>query len=110
MDELAVIIGGRIKKRREEVGLSQKALAEKATISPSAINKFEKGEKKPSTGVLVKIAEVLNTTTDYFLSGQDEDNTIKAAFRGFNKLSSNDQDVILGLMKRLQEKDEIKEE
>ena len=80
MENLATEIGARIKSKRASLRITQRGLAEKVGISAAAINKFEKGEKKPSTNVLLKIAEVLDTTTDYMLLGTKDDE-VSVAFR-----------------------------
>ena len=49
-----------IKKRREQLGISQKELAEKADISQSFLCDIEQGRSKPSIDTALKIAEVLN--------------------------------------------------
>ena len=105
-ESLAVIIGKRTRVKREELGLSQKGLAEKVRVSPAAINQFEKGEKKPSSGVLASIAEELGVSTDYLLGAADEGNifltdNVVAAFRDFKELSKTDRDIILKNIKFL---------
>lgn len=103
MENLAAEIGARIKSKRASRRITQKELAEKVGISAAAINKFEKGKKKPSTNVLLKIAEVLDTTTDYMLLGTKDDE-VSVAFRGFSKLSDSDKDIVRNLLSSLQEK------
>ncbi len=103
MENHAKEIGARIKSKRASRKITQRALAEKVDISASAINKFEKGEKKPSTAVLLRIAEQLDTTTDYLLLGINEDE-VSVAFRGFSKLSDQDKDIVRNLLNSLQEK------
>ena len=49
-----------VKERREELGMSQKELAEKAGISQSFLCDIEQGRSKPSIDTALKIAEVLN--------------------------------------------------
>ena len=50
-----------LKKYRKEKGLTIKALAEKACISPGYICHLEKGDRKnPSTKIMEQIANVLN--------------------------------------------------
>ena len=44
-EDVAEIIGKRIKWKREKEGVNKKELAKKVGISPSAITQFEKGEK-----------------------------------------------------------------
>ena len=49
-----------IKERREQLGISQKELAEKADISQSFLCDIEQGRSKPSIDTAIKIAQVLN--------------------------------------------------
>ena len=49
-----------VKERREQLGISQKELAEKADISQSFLCDIEQGRSKPSIDTALKIAEVLN--------------------------------------------------
>ena len=105
---LSEIIGKRIKVQREEMGLSQKGLAERVDISPSAINQFEKGEKKPSSEVLARIASELGVSTDYLFGASNEKvfltGNVAAAFRDFKKLTTKDREIILGHIEFLKSK------
>ena len=49
-----------IKERREQLGISQKELAEKAEISQSFLCDIEQGRSKPSIDTAIKISQVLN--------------------------------------------------
>ena len=51
-----------IKERREQLGISQKELAEKVGISQSFLCDIEQGRSKPSIDTAIKIAQVLNVT------------------------------------------------
>lgn len=62
-------IGGRIRKLREARDLTQEALAERAGISPTYQSRIELGDKRPSLGVLVRIATALDITVDRLLTG-----------------------------------------
>lgn len=100
-DNIAKTIGLRIKSKREEIGISQRALADEVGVSPSAINQFEKGEKKPSSSVLAIISKKLGISTDYLLGATDKNelflsSDIAAAFRDFQKLGKEDRETILG--------------
>jgi transcriptional regulator with XRE-family HTH domain len=59
-----------IKARREELGISQKELAERAKISQSFLCDIEQGRCKPSIDTAVKLAEVLNITDIKFWSAE----------------------------------------
>jgi transcriptional regulator with XRE-family HTH domain len=52
---------------RKKAGLSQKALAEAVAVSNSLINHYEKDKRNPTLHTLVKLAEVLNVTSDKLL-------------------------------------------
>ena len=49
-----------IKERREQLGISQKELAEKVGISQSFLCDIEQGRSNPSIDTALKIAEALN--------------------------------------------------
>lgn len=49
-----------IKERREQLGISQKELAERVKISQSFLCDIEQGRCKPSLDTAIKIAQVLN--------------------------------------------------
>ena len=48
-----------IRQKREELGLSQKELAEKSGITQSFLCDIEQGRSKPSIDVAIKLAKVL---------------------------------------------------
>ena len=48
-----------IKERREQLGISQKELAEKADISQSFLCDIEQGRSRPSIDTAVKLADAL---------------------------------------------------
>lgn len=52
-------LGKSIKKIRNQAGMTQEQLAEKAKISTTYIGYIETGKKKPSLKVINKIADVL---------------------------------------------------
>lgn len=48
-----------IREKREELGMSQKELAEKTGITQSFLCDIEQGRSKPSIDVAIKLADVL---------------------------------------------------
>jgi len=60
-------LGQRIMSYRKKAGLSQKALAKAIGVSASLANHYENDKRDPSTQTLVKIADVLNVTSDKLL-------------------------------------------
>ncbi len=53
-------LGQRIKTARLSEGLTLTELAEKAELTPGYLSNLEIGKRKPSVGLLLKLAEVLN--------------------------------------------------
>lgn len=56
---LSTHLGETIKKRRNELGITQPHLAELAGISTNSIYKLERGQSNPSLELLNKLLEVL---------------------------------------------------
>jgi transcriptional regulator with XRE-family HTH domain len=61
-------IGKQIRKRRRECGLTQEAVAERLDVNPSHISNIENGRANPSLTILVKLANVLECSVDFFIS------------------------------------------
>lgn len=62
-------VGGRLRARRKEVGLTQQEVAQLAGISVGFVSEIEKGNRNPSGRVLLRLAGALRTTTDWILRG-----------------------------------------
>lgn len=59
--------GKRILHLREQLGWSQKELAEKVSIDKSVMNRIELGTRSIRDDELFRLADVLEVTTDYIL-------------------------------------------
>lgn len=57
----------RIKMLREENGMTQQELADKINGAKSTVAMYEKGDRKPSLKILVKLSEIFNCSIDYIL-------------------------------------------
>lgn len=67
------IFAKRLKELREENGLTLEALAlELGLNGKSATANYEKGIREPEYEILVKMAKIFNTTTDYLLGITDK--------------------------------------
>ena len=62
-------IGQRIAKRRKRLGLTQAELSEQVGTSTPYISNIERSISIPSTEVIMRIAQALDTTPDEFLAG-----------------------------------------
>lgn len=96
------VLRKRITETREDQGLSQAELAEKAGVTPAAISQIEKGHRVPTIPVLHRIANVLNVSIDY-LTGKTNKSELedllqhedfKTFFRGFESLNEDDKEFI----------------
>lgn len=64
------VIGSKIKERRLSQGITQETIANKLDVNPSHISNIECGRANPSLTVLVKIANILKCSVDYFIGGE----------------------------------------
>jgi len=65
--------GKRIKRKREELGLTMEELGKQLGVNRSTIKRYEDGETKYiKLAILEKIASVLGTTTAYLYDGKEE--------------------------------------
>lgn len=60
-----IMIADRIKKLRQQFGLTQFDLAKKLNITRSSVNALEMGISIPSTQYIVELAELFKVSTDY---------------------------------------------
>ena len=63
-------IGNRIRKYREEFGLSQKELADRIGISNSRVSNWEQGINRPDADMLAEICVALNVSPSLLLGIQ----------------------------------------
>jgi transcriptional regulator with XRE-family HTH domain len=63
----------RLKQARLKKGLSQSELCKLLGIHVTNISRYERGENKPTTEVLTKIANALDITTDFLMDGSIDD-------------------------------------
>jgi len=73
-------LGNRILSLRKSKNWSQSDLAKKIGISYAQIGRYETKGAQPSAEVLKKIAEALDTTTDFLMYG-DKDEKAKASIK-----------------------------
>ena len=64
-------IGGRIKKRRNDLGLSQEELAEKLFTSKQMISAYENNKTELKLQIVKELAVALGTTTSFLIDGNE---------------------------------------
>ena len=61
------LVGTKINNKRKELGYSQESLTELCNISPSYLGHIERGSRRLSMDIAVKLAHYLNVSLDYLL-------------------------------------------
>jgi transcriptional regulator with XRE-family HTH domain len=64
-----IYVGGRMRLRRIQLGLSQGALASKIGVSFQAVQKYESGDIRVSASRLYDVAQVLEVSPAFFFEG-----------------------------------------
>ncbi len=64
-----IYVGGRMRLRRIQLGLSQGALASKIGVSFQAVQKYESGDIRISASRLYDVAQVLQVSPAFFFEG-----------------------------------------
>ena len=70
-------IGLKIKERRLSQGITQEFIANRLDVNPSHVSNIECGRANPSLTALVKIANILQCSIDYFISNEYTFNVAK---------------------------------
>lgn len=61
-----MMIGNKIAEARKKINISQAQLAQRLSISPKAVGKWERGESMPDIITLNRLAEILKVDLNYF--------------------------------------------
>lgn len=65
------ITSDRIQLRRNQLKISQEDLAHRLGTNQTQISRYERGENNPSSEILGRFADLLDTTSDYLLGRTD---------------------------------------
>jgi len=100
-------IGARIKELRNRQGLTQDQMVKKLNMNRANFSHYERDTAVPPSEVLGKIADILNTSTDYLL-GRTEldliDVNIRTLARDIQDLTAGDQDLLKAMIKTMRER------
>ena len=102
--EICKALGARIKEIRKQRHLSQKELAAKINVNSPLLNKYESGLHAPPIDKLLELAKALNTTVDYLLAGNlNQEVTLNNSgllerFQALENLDSDDRQMIIKLL------------
>ncbi len=97
------MIADRIKKLREDKGMTQTELAKKLGITRSSVNAWEMGISVPSTQYVVELAGIFKISTDYLL-GVATSSSVNVA-----GLTDEDVQLVHGIISHLKQKNKYRE-
>ncbi|MEH6538000.1 MAG: helix-turn-helix domain-containing protein [Psychroserpens sp.] len=80
-------LGSKISNSRKKLGLSQEALAERANVSLSTIQRIEKGTVKPRSFTIKILAETLELDASELFSDLVDKQTPKSSFSALKRMN-----------------------
>ncbi len=63
----SITIGKRVKSRRDELGMTQPELSDRANVSQAYISELERGKYNPTAPVLLRLSAALRLTVGELL-------------------------------------------
>ena len=106
MNNSKIIIGKKIRKFRQKLGMTQHDLAEKVGVTEKQISKIETGIHYPKFENFVKILDSLKISLKEFSADMEQDKELspqqKSLLKLFNKLSDVEIDYVLSVAKQLE--------
>lgn len=74
-EQLHIVVAENIRNRRQSIGLSQEALADKCGLHRTYIGAIERGERNVTVNTLSRVAEALGCSAIELLSTQNPPET-----------------------------------
>lgn len=103
--EIVRLFAQRLRERRHAMGMTQEALAHRASVTVSYIWRLEAGGASPGIDLVDRLAKALSTTTADLLPTADSPDTLGAqreqARRLFNDLVVNSDRELLTMLNAL---------
>lgn len=81
------MLSSRLKALRKQHDLSQEDLAERVGTTKGTISNYENNHSTPSNDMLVSLADILETSTDYLLGRIDDDGRTNHKTNDFEELN-----------------------
>ncbi len=100
------VFADRIKELRKKKGFSQAELAEAMGVHFAQVSRYERGETKPNAEAMTKLAQVLETSTDFLMNGTTNETAVSAGldkemisrFRQVQDLNADDKKTVLSFL------------
>lgn len=94
-----VDFGKKLKKLRQDAGLTQQQLADKLWVTKTTVSYYELSDRNPSPEILIKIAKAFHVSTDYLLGLED-----KQQYLDVSDLSQENIELIQKMINTLRKK------
>ena len=88
-------VGGQLRLRRAQSGMTQTELGAKVGLSFQAVQKYETGENRISASRLYQLARILEVPMSYFFDGLDQNGRTEEA-AGAADLTRKEASMVLG--------------
>lgn len=100
------LLGDRLRQARERSGLNQIQVMQKTTINNKTLSRYENGGSEPDLDTLKILAELYEVSVDFLLGRnkkqrEEIDELRKELIEEFKKLSKEDQEYVVGLIKKI---------
>lgn len=79
--EIEENFGTRLKKLRQEMRFSQEEMAEKLDVCLNTYRNYEQNKTSPPYDTLCKMRSIFGVTTDYLLTGKDDNELTRVDLR-----------------------------
>lgn len=103
--EIDVMIGARIRARREAIGMTQVTLSDQLGVTFQQVQKYERGVNRVSADTLLKAAEAMRCTAAELLGEStavsNGDGKLGDLYRTWVSLSAEQQGAVVALMKTM---------
>jgi transcriptional regulator with XRE-family HTH domain len=99
--DVDMTLGKNIKKARERLNMTQSQLGAHFGISPQAVSQWEKGEDRPDIEKLPKLAQILEVSVDWLLTGHEAALDPEGPWSLWKLLSAAQRPLASGLLKTL---------
>ena len=83
-----------LRRMREDAGYTQKEFADMLSIRVTTYRNYENTLREPSYDILIKIAEILGTSTDRLLGAKKTDNACESITLKAKRLSDEDAKLL----------------
>ncbi len=91
--------GKKLKKLRQNAGLTQQQLADKLWVTKTTVSYYELSDRNPSPEILIKIAKTFHVSTDYLLGIED-----KQQYLDVSDLSQDNIELLQKMINALRKK------